>query len=144
MGSVCVRHNRLAIGVAAAANVVLLALWYTLFLDVWLRGIGRDRAWLAGDGVSQVLQAATALLAAVLLATCISAFTQLTGPQTAARGMKIAAVLWLGCVLPIGATESAFELRSYPLFALNMGFWLLALLAMGALIGGWKRREGGR
>jgi hypothetical protein len=139
-----VRHNYPAIAVAAVANILLLGIWYTLFLDTWLKGIGRDRVWLTGTNVSQVLQCATALLAAGLLATCISSFTQLTGPQTAVRGMKVATGLWLGCVLPIRAIENVFEVRSYALFALNMGFWLLAMLSMGAIVGGWKKQEAGK
>ena len=134
-----VRHNYLAIAVAAVASFLFLGAWYTIFLDEWLTGIGRDRVWMAGAGVSQVLQCCTMLLAAALLATCISSFTQLTGPQTAVRGMKVAAGLWLGCVLPIRATESAFEIRSYTWFAINMGFWLLTMVLMGAIVGGWKK-----
>ena len=135
-----VRHNYLAIAVAAVASMFLLGIWYTLFLDVWLKGIGRDRLWMVGNGVSQALQYATALLAAGLLATCISSFVQHTGPQTALRGAMIAAGLWLGCVLPIRATEAVFEARSYTVFALNSGFWLLAMLLMGAIVGAWKKR----
>ncbi|MGB0063974.1 MAG: DUF1761 domain-containing protein [Terracidiphilus sp.] len=134
-----VRHNYLAIAVAAVTSILILAIYYTLFLDVWLKGIGRDRLWMATTGVSQFLQSATAFVAACLLATCISSFVQLTGPQTTARGMKVAAGLWLGCVLPIRATESVFELRSYSVFALNLIFWLLAMLLMGAIVGGWKK-----
>ncbi len=135
-----VRHNYLAIAVGAMASILLLGLWYTLFLDVWLKGIGHDRVWMASTNVSQLLQCATALLAAGLLATCVSSFTQLTGPQTAVRGMKVAAGLWLGCVLPIRAIESVFEVRSYAVFVLNLSFWLLAMLVMGAIVGAWKKQ----
>lgn len=139
--SPCVRHNYLAIAVAAVASLLLLAIWYTLFLDAWLKGIGRDRVWMAGVGVSQILQCATALLAAGLLATCVSSFVQLTGAQTAVRGMKVAAGLWLGCVLPIRAIEAVFEVRSYTNFAINLSFWFLAMLMMGAIVGGWKKKD---
>lgn len=139
-----VRHNYLAIAVAAVTSLPLLGLWYTLFLDVWLKGIGRDRVWMTGTGVSQVLQSCTALLAAGLLATCISSFTQLTGAQTAVRGMKVAAGLWLGCVLPIRAIEAVFEVRAYTNFVLNLSYWLLAMLLMGAIVGGWKKAGSSR
>lgn len=139
MFSTCVRHNYLAIVVAAVTSLFLLALWYTLFLDVWLKGIGRDRVWMTGTGVSQVLQSGTALLAASLLATFISSITQLTGPQTALHGMRAAGSLWLGCIMPIRAIESVFEVRGYTSFVINMSFWLLAMLLMGAIVGGWKK-----
>jgi hypothetical protein len=137
-----VRHNYLAIAVAAVASIFLLAAYYTIFLDVWLQGIGRNRVWLAANGISQLLQSATAMLAAGLLAAFISSLTQLTGAQTAARGMKVAASVWLGCALPILATQTVFEARGYSGFALNLGFWLLAMLAMGAIVGGWKKKQG--
>jgi hypothetical protein len=136
-----VRHNYLAIAVAAVASFLLLTVWYTLFLDAWLKGIGRDRAWLVGVGVSQVLQSCTTLLATALLAICISSFVQLTGPQTAMRGIKVAAGLWLGCVLPVRATESVYEVRSYTWFAINLGFWLLTMVLMGAIVGAWKKQD---
>ncbi len=136
-----VRHNYLAIAVAAVASILFLAIYYTIFMDVWLNGIGRDRVWLAGNGASQLVQSATAMLAMGLLATLISSLTQLTGAQTAMRGMKVAAGLWLGCVLPIRATESVFEVRSYSLFALNIIFWLVAMLLMGAIVGAWKKTK---
>jgi len=136
-----VRNNYLAIAVAAVASILFLAIYYTVFLDVWLNGIGRDRVWLAGNGASQLLQSAAAMLAGILLATLISCLTQLTGAQTAVRGMKVAAALWIGCVLPIGATETVFEVRSYSVFALNLVFWFLAMLLMGAIVGAWKKRQ---
>lgn len=136
-----VRNNYLAIAVAAMTSILFLAIFYTIFLDVWLGGIGRDRMWLAGNGASQTLQSAAAVLAAGLLATSISSFVQLTGEQTAVRGMKVAAGLWLGCVVPICAVETVFEVRGYSLFALNVIFWFIAMLIMGAIVGGWKEAD---
>jgi hypothetical protein len=137
--SPCVRHNYLAIAVAAVASFLFEAAWYSLFLKAWLRGIGRDPAWLASTGVSLGVQCFTAILAAALIALCISSFTQLTGPQTAVRGIKVAAGLWLGCVLTTFATESVFEVRGYQLFVINLGFWLFTMVLMGAIVGGWKK-----
>lgn len=134
------RHNYLAIVTAAVACFVFEVVWYSFFLEEWLEGIGHDRAWLLGTDVNVGLRCGTALLAAGLLAAAISGFTQLTGPLTAARGMKVAAGLWLGCVLTTWATANVFELRSYAHFALTTGFWLLAMAMMGAIVGAWKRQ----
>jgi hypothetical protein len=135
-----IRQNYLAIILAAIACFLIEAAWYSYFLEAWLKGIGHNDAWLANTGVTPALQFATALLAEGLMAAVISGFTQLTGPQTAWRGMTVAAGLWLGCVFTTWATESVFELLSYRLFAINTAFWLIGMVAMGAIVGAWKKK----
>jgi hypothetical protein len=130
----------MAIILAAVACFLLEAGWYSFFMQSWLNGIGRSREWLLGTGVNPALQYGAALLSAALIAAVLSGFTQLTGPQTALRGVKIAGGLWLGGALPILATECVFEVRSYQLFAINTGFWLLGMIVMGAIVGAWKKK----
>jgi hypothetical protein len=136
-----VRQNYLAIVIAAIACFGFEAGWYTLFLQPWLDGIGRSREWLMSQGVNPLLQYGTALISAALIATAISCVTQLTGPQTALRGIRVAAMLWLGLVLPALATEYVFEVRTYALFAVNTGFWLVGMTIMGAIVGAWKKKQ---
>jgi Protein of unknown function (DUF1761) len=136
-----IRQNYLAITVAAVACFLFQAAWYSIFLEDWLEGIGRTRDWLVATGVNPALQYGTALLSAALIAGAISCVTQLTGPQTTLRGMKVAALLWLGCVLTTRATEYVFEVRPYKLFVINTGFWLLGMVLMGAIVGGWKKKQ---
>lgn len=135
-----VRQNYVAILVAAIACFLIEAGWYTFFLDAWIQGIGRSREWLMSQGVNPALQYATALISAAIIAAAISAVTQLTGAQTAIRGVKVAAFLWLGFVLTTWATEYVFEVRTYALFAINTGFWLIGMAAMGAIVGAWKKK----
>ncbi len=135
-----VRQNYLAIVVAAVACFAFEAAWYSYFLQAWLDGIGRSRAWLMSQGVNPALQYGTALVSAALIATAISCVTQLTGAQTALRGMRVAALLWLGFVLTTWATEYVFEVRTYALFAINTGFWLIGMVVMGAIVGAWKKQ----
>jgi hypothetical protein len=133
-------QNYLAILVAAIACFLLQAAWYSYFMTAWLDGIGRTREWQLASGVSPALQYLTALLAFFLIAMVISGITQFTGPQTALRGVKVAAVLWIGVVLSTRATEYVFEVRHFSLFAINTGFWLLGMCLMGAIVGGWRRK----
>lgn len=133
-----IRQNYLAITLAAVACFLFEAAWYSFFLESWLDGIGRTREWLMASGVNPAVQYATALISAAVIAGAISCVTQLTGPQTALRGMRVAALMWLGCVLTTWATEYVFEVRTYKLFAINTGFWLIGMVIMGAIVGGWK------
>jgi hypothetical protein len=135
-----VRQNYIAILVAAIACFVFEATWYSIFLKAWMDGIGRTMEWLSKCGMNPGVQYATALVSGVVLASAISCLTQLTGPQTAWRGMKVAALLWLGFVVPTWTTEYIFEVRPISLWAVNCGFWLLGMILQGAIVGGWKKK----
>ncbi|MGA2806807.1 MAG: DUF1761 domain-containing protein [Terracidiphilus sp.] len=135
-----VRQNYLAILVAAIACFLFEAGWYSFFLQSWLEGIGRTREWLMATGVNPALQYGTALLSAAVMATAISCVTQLTGPQTALRGIKTGALLWLGFVLTTISTAYVFEVRTFKLLGIDAGFWLGGMMVMGAIVGGWKKK----
>ena len=135
-----VRQNYLAITLAAVACFLFEAAWYSWFLQSWLDGIGRSAQWLVSSGVNPALQYATALISSAVIAAAISCVTQLTGTQTALRGMRVAALLWLGFVVSTWATEYAFEVRTYKIFAINTGFWLIGMAIMGAIVGAWKKK----
>lgn len=134
-----VQHNVWAIAVAAVASFVLAAGWYTMFLQPWLKGISRTMADLATTGVPEWVPYAVALVLAALMATGIDCVIQLTGPQRAGRGIKVAFLLWLGFVFTTLAIEYTYEVRPV-LFAINAGYWLVSMAVMGAILGGWKKR----
>jgi hypothetical protein len=135
-----VRQNYLAISVAAVACFLFEAGWYSVFMQPWLNGIGRTREWLMGPApLNPALQFGTALISEAIIATAISCVTQLTGPQTVLRGMKVAGLLWFGLVLTTLSTGYIFEIRPLSLLAINAGFWLLGMILMGAIVGGWKK-----
>ncbi len=135
-----VRQNYFAIATAAVACFLFEAAWYSFFYQAWLDGIGRTQEFLEHKGYSMGMQFATALLSAAAIAGAISSVTQLTGAQTARRGMQVAGMLWLGLVVTTWGTEYAFEVRTYKLFAINVGFWLIGMVVMGAIVGAWKKR----
>jgi hypothetical protein len=135
-----VKQNYLAILVAAVACFLLEAGWYSIFLQPWLSGIGRTSQWLTSSGVNPALQFAVALASEAVIAAAISCLIQLTGPQTLLRGIKVAALLWLGFMLPALSLEYVFEVRPWSLLGINAGFWLVGMILMGAIVGGWKKK----
>lgn len=136
-----VRQNYLAILVAAIACFLLEAGWYSYFMQTWLNGIGRTKEWLMSSaGYNPALQYGTALLCAAVMATAISCVTQLTGPQTAWRGIKVGALLWLGFEATTWSTEYVFEVRPLSLLGINAGYWLFGMVLMGAIVGAWKKK----
>lgn len=134
-----VRQNYLAIAVAAIACFVFQAIWYSLFLQPWLRGVSRTLNDLRATGVSEYWPYTIALMVAAMVAAAISCITQITGSQTAARGIRVGFLLSLGFVVTAFATEYAFEWR-WQLFAINAGYSLISMTLMGAIVGGWKKK----
>src|SRR5512146_1984169 len=121
-----VRQNWWANIVAAIACFLFEAIWYSLFLNQWLAGIGRTREGLmqSADRLPEPLQYVTAFVSAIVMAAAISCVVQLTGPQTAWRGMRVATALWMGFNITIWLTEYVFEVRPWSLLFINAGFWL--------------------
>jgi hypothetical protein len=136
-----VRQNYLAVLVAAIANFLLEAGWYSYFMQTWLNGIGRTREWLmSSTAYNPALQYGTALVSSALMATAISCVTQLTGRQTWWRGMQTGALLWLGFNVTVFSTAYVFEVRPLSLLGVDSGFWLLGMMLMGAIVGAWKKK----
>ncbi len=134
-----VRQNYWAILTAGIFSFLLAAGWYTVFMEAWLRGISRTMDWFKTSGVPTWISPVGAFVLALLMATAISCVVQMTGVQTAARGIKVGFLLWLGFVCTCLGTEYIYELRP-GMFALNAGFWLIAMPIMGAIVGGWKKK----
>jgi hypothetical protein len=126
-----VKQNYVAIVVAAVVSSILQAGWNTYFFKHWLS---------SNSGAHENLQYAVILIGFALIAATISQVTQLTGALTAMRGLKVGAYLWLGLVLPavfIKHTTGGEDLGS---LAPEVGIWLLAMLASGAIVGALNRK----
>jgi hypothetical protein len=138
-----VRHNPFAIAVATLVYFFLGAVWFTMFMNPWLAGIGRTMESLKTSGAPPWLGYVVALIMTAIIATALSWIIQATGPQTATRGATIAAALWLAFVFTTWATEYAFEARGLSILAINTGYPLVGMLLMGLIIGGWKAKARG-
>ncbi|MGD0890090.1 MAG: DUF1761 domain-containing protein [Terracidiphilus sp.] len=136
-----IRQNYLAIVVAAIACFLFEAVWYSYFLRPWLSGIDRTQEWLMTQGANPEFQYGTALVCAGVIAAAISYIVQYTGPQTAARGIRIGALLWFSMVLTTWSTEYVFEIKPWSLLGINAGFWAFGMMIMGWIVGGWKKKE---
>jgi Protein of unknown function (DUF1761) len=133
-------HNYWALLTAAVAVFMLEAIWYTAFQKPWLRGVSTTRESLMSTGVNPAVQYAIAFVMAFVIAAAISCIIQLTGPQSAMRGIRIGAGVWLSFVFTTFATEYAFEVKP-GLFGINAGFWLFGMTLAGAIVGGWKKKS---
>lgn len=136
-----VRLNYLAILVSALVYFGMQAVWFTVFGNEWLAGIGKTAEQLHQQGAIVVLAFAIGFVCALVMAAAISWFTQMTGKQTAIRGVLVGIVAWVGFVLTTWSAEYAFEEKDLQILAINTGISLIGLVVMGAILGAWKAKS---
>ena len=131
-----IRLNWVAILVAAIASFLFEALWFSVFMNEWLAGIGRTREWLTtATGVTPAVQYAVAILCSVIAAAILSICIQASGEHTARRGILCAAVIWFGFIATSWAKAYIFEVRTFQIFAIYTGYYLIDLILMGLEVG---------
>ena len=129
--------NYLAVFAAALSTFVIGGLWYSpaLFHRAWMSANGFGEADLARGNEARIFGVAFVL--ALLMAANLAAF--LSGPETTlAWGTIAGALTGLGWVAPAIATIALFERRSARYIAINGGYFAVAFVVMGAILGAWR------
>ena len=118
------------------------ALWYgPLFGNIWKKLEGLTDEAMRKMPLSP-LQAMSGGLVTTLLMTYVFAYVHaltpaLTSTTGAVSGVQCALWLWFGFVVPITAGSFLWSGKSWKLWALNAGYYLVGLMIAGAIIGGW-------
>lgn len=129
--------NYLAAVAAAVSTFVIGGLWYSpaLFQRGWMATNGFTEADLAKGGAGRIFGIAFVL--ALVMAFNLTAF--LSGPDTTpAWGATAGALTGLGWVAPAIATIALFERRPARYMLINGGYFVVAFVVMGAIIGAWR------
>ena len=128
--------NVMAAITAAISTFVIGGIWYSplLFHKVWASTNGFTEADLKG-GEARIFGIAFVL--ALLMAFNLAAF--LGTPDTdAAWGATAGALTGFGWVAPAIATIALFERRSLSYILINGGYFAVAFIVMGAILGAWR------
>jgi hypothetical protein len=136
-----IKLNWVAILVAAIASFLFEALWFSVFMNQWLTGIGRTKEWLMGTGLNPAIQYGVAILCSIVAAAILSICVQASGEQTARRGILCAVVLWFGFIATSWAKAYIFEVRTFQIYAIYTGYYLIELMLIGAIVGAWKKKS---
>lgn len=134
-----VEVNYVAVLLAAVAAMVVGFVWYgpMLFAKEWMKLMGHTAETMKKDdmaktyGISFVLALVTAYVLAHVMFLSEN-FFQYPSLQT---GLTSAFWMWLGFVMPVQATDVLFGGKKWKLFAINTGYQLVSLLAMGVVLG---------
>jgi hypothetical protein len=126
--------NWLAVVIAAVAKFVIGGLWYSppLLGPRWgaIVGVSPD-AFKARMAPAMITDFAASLVLSWILANSL----QFMGAVGLIPGMRTAFFLWLGFIATTLLSTTMYEGRPLALLWINGGYFLLSLLAMGAIIG---------
>ncbi len=128
--------NHWAVIVAALFQWFLGALWYSppLFAKPWaaMLGIkmGGEKKGLAAGMISSIL-------CDVILSFVLAHLVVWSGAETFAMGCLVGFIAWAGFIMGPNLPQGIYEGRPFKLFAINGGYWLVALVLSGGLLAAW-------
>ena len=132
--------NWLAIIVAAIAAFAIGALWYSpaLFGRQWMAAHGHTPEKLAAMQSSMGKTYAYSFMTYVIMAMVIALLVGLTGAGSAAQGIVLAVLAWLGFGFTIGLNTNLYSDKPAAAFMIDAGYQLIHVIIMGAIIGAWR------
>ncbi len=133
--------NWWAILVAIIANSILGMAWYSpsMFGNEWIKLMGWDIKKMKKPGSKDMMKSMFGgILTAGVMAYMLNAFAKHTGAYTWVFGMQLGFYVWLGFIATVTIGGVLWEKRPWKLFFINNGYWLISMLMIGAIIGGWQ------
>lgn len=125
--------NYLAILIAALAGFGLGMIWYKVLSKPWLEAVGETKGEIERRGL--VLPFLTSFVALLVMAWMLAGIMAHMGQVTVRGGLLTSFLVWLGFVITIIGVSHAFTGAKPRLTLIDGGYWLAALLIMGAIIG---------
>lgn len=132
--------NYLAILVAAVVSMAVGFLWYSkiFFGKPWTKLMGYTEEGIKKAqkemGKMYILSFAAALITAYILSHVMVLSENFYDYSREATGLSTAFWMWLGFIMPVQLTGEIFGGKKWTLFAINTGYQLVSILAMGLTI----------
>jgi hypothetical protein len=131
--------NVAALFMSAIMIWILGALWYSpaLFAKPWMKALGivmTPGAPKKGLALGMIASFAGDILVSFVLWHMIG----WSGASTWQFGAFVGFLCWLGFFAATQLPQGIYEQRPSSLFLINSGYWLVSLLASGALLATWK------
>jgi hypothetical protein len=109
---------------------------------VWFSSVGFGRRWSALTGVSAAEMRARLpkvlpmeIVAAFIMAFVLVHAIRYAGGYGALSGSIVGFMNWLGFVAVTALNAVLYANRSLALYLIDMGYWLVSLVVMGAILG---------
>lgn len=118
-------------------------LWYgMLFMNPWIEatGVPMDAAQSMSGGQMAMMYVGS-LVAFLVVYYIMAHFVSYTKSTTAKQGMQTAFWLWLGFVATTILVNIIYTMKPFSLWLIDGGYWLVSMLAGGALLAVWRKKE---
>jgi hypothetical protein len=133
--------NYIGVLLAAVASMVVGFVWYSplLFANPWVKLMGHSMESMKAKqkemGKTYAISFVVSLVTAYVLAHVMGLSRNFFGYDAMTTGLTTAFWMWLGFVAPVQLTDVLFGGKKLQLFGINTGYQLVALLAMGIVLG---------
>src|SRR3989344_2934081 len=132
--------NYLAVLVAAISQMIIGAIWYgPLFGKEWINYMGfkKDKKSMQKMKEGAKKSYIWMFIGSVITAMVFSYIIDYADATTAIDGMIGGFWIWIGFVVPLLAGMVLWEGKSKGLYYINVGYYLVSLMIMGAIIAVW-------
>ncbi len=132
-----VSANFLAVFAAAIVSMVVGFLWYSpmLFGNEWMKLLGIKMKDAKGMKEKAMKGYAITFVASIVMASVLAYVLKYAQASSVLDGLMTAFWLWLGFVVTVKIGMVLWEGKPFKLFLLDTGYYLVSLLAMGAVLG---------
>ena len=133
--------NYLAVFTVAIISMVVGGLWFSpmLFGKQWMALSGMTDASMAEAKKKGMTKAYALQFVASLVMACVLAhFLGYAGATTVSAGLQGGFWAWLGFIAPVTLGSVLWEGKSWKLWVLSNGHYLIVLLIAGAVLSVWR------
>ncbi len=128
--------NYYALIAAAAIQWVIGAIWYgMIFKKSWKSLVGDAGQIPPGRTVFTMI---CSYVASLVLCYVLGSLIMLSGTVAFMGGLALGVVCWLGFMAPQLFAQHIFERRPVNLFAINAGYWVVAMAISGGVLAVWR------
>ncbi len=131
--------NYVAVIVAAIVSMGIGFLWYgPLFGKAWIKLSGmsmKDMEKKKKKGMTKTY--VIAFIGTLVMAYVLAHFVDYVGATTLSAGAELGSWLWIGFFAPTLLGIVLWEGKSWKLYLLNVGHYLVTLVVMGAILAVW-------
>ena len=121
---------------AGISNVIIGMIWYnpSVLGNTWMKLTGLSSEAVEAGKKKMPLMAFIGMLAAIVMAYVMAHFGIAWGVFDVVGAVELAFWLWIGFIVPATLGVVLWEGKSFKLFAINAGYWLVAMIVASIIL----------